>query len=279
MNTIKKQLDSACDLLAHHSPSPRLDAEVLLAFVLGKNRSYLRAWDDKELELVALELFTQLVEKRRVGVPIAYLTERREFWSRDFKVSSAVLIPRPETELLIELCLERLSNNEQHAVLDLGTGSGAIAITLAAERPLVQITAIDKSVEALDIAKENAARHDCQHIEFVLSDWLSALSSEATFDFILSNPPYIAQDDVHLSQGDVRFEPMSALVAADNGLYDIKKIASDAKKHLRVGGQLWFEHGYNQAQETQVILKSLNYRNVKTYVDLSGQPRVTMGFI
>ena len=279
MNTIKKQLDSACDLLAHHSPSPRLDAEVLLAFVLGKNRSYLRAWDDKELELVALELFTQLVEKRRVGVPIAYLTERREFWSRDFKVSSAVLIPRPETELLIELCLERLSNNEQHAVLDLGTGSGAIAITLAAERPLVQITAIDKSVEALDIAKENAARHDCQHIEFVLSDWLSALSSEATFDFILSNPPYIAQDDVHLSQGDVRFEPMSALVAADNGLYDIKKIASDAKKHLRVGGQLWFEHGYNQAQETQAILKSLNYCNVKTYVDLSGQPRVTMGFI
>ncbi|MDQ5939609.1 MAG: Release factor glutamine methyltransferase [Pseudomonadota bacterium] len=279
MNTIKKQLNSACDLLAHHSPSPRLDAEVLLAFVLGKNRSYLRAWDDKELELVALELFTQLVEKRRVGVPIAYLTERREFWSRDFKVSSAVLIPRPETELLIELCLERLSNNEQHAVLDLGTGSGAIAITLAAERPLVQITAIDKSVEALDIAKENAARHDCQHIEFVLSDWLSALSSEATFDFILSNPPYIAQDDVHLSQGDVRFEPMSALVAADNGLYDIKKIASDAKKHLRVGGQLWFEHGYNQAQETQVILKSLNYCNVKTYVDLSGQPRVTMGFI
>ena len=279
MNTIKKQLDRACDLLAHHSPSPRLDAEVLLAFVLGKNRSYLRAWDDKELELVALELFTQLVEKRRVGVPIAYLTERREFWSRDFKVSSAVLIPRPETELLIELCLERLSNNEQHAVLDLGTGSGAIAITLAAERPLVQITAIDKSVEALDIAKENAARHDCQHIEFVLSDWLSALSSEATFDFILSNPPYIAQDDVHLSQGDVRFEPMSALVAADNGLYDIKKIASDAKKYLRLDGQLWFEHGYNQGQETQAILKSLDYKNVKTYVDLSGQPRVTMGFI
>ena len=279
INTIKKQLDSACDILAHHSPSARLDAEVLLAFVLGKNRSYLRAWDDKELDLCVIEQFAQLLSKRCVGVPIAYLTERREFWSRDFKVSPAVLIPRPDTELLIELCLERLSMDQKCAILDLGTGSGAIAITIAAERPLVQITAVDKSVEALDIAKENAVRHDCQHIEFVLSDWLSALSTEATFDFILSNPPYIAQDDVHLSQGDVRFEPMSALVAADNGLYDIKKIASDAKKHLRVGGQLWFEHGYNQAQETQAILKSLNYCNVKTYVDLSGQPRVTMGFI
>jgi release factor glutamine methyltransferase len=279
MNTIKKQLDHACDILASHSPSPRLDAEVLLAFVLGKNRSYLRAWDDKELELVSLELFTQLIEKRRVGVPIAYLTGQREFWSRDFKVSSAVLIPRPETELLIELCLERLSNNEKHAVLDLGTGSGAIAITLAAERPLVEMTAIDKSSEALDIAKENAIRHNCQHIKFVLSDWLSGLSAEARFDLILSNPPYIAKDDVHLSQGDVRFEPMSALVAADNGLCDIKTIASNAKKHLRLDGQLWFEHGYNQGQETQAILKSLDYKNVKTYVDLSGQPRVTMGFI
>ncbi|MEY2666441.1 MAG: hypothetical protein RLZZ384_612 [Pseudomonadota bacterium] len=279
MNTIKKQLDHACDILASHSPSPRLDAEVLLAFVLGKNRSYLRAWDDKELELVSLELFTQLIEKRRVGVPIAYLTGQREFWSRDFKVSSAVLIPRPETELLIELCLERLSNNEKHAVLDLGTGSGAIAITLAAERPLVEMTAIDKSSEALDIAKENAIRHNCQHIKFVLSDWLSGLSAEARFDLILSNPPYIAKDDVHLSQGDVRFEPMSALVAADNGLFDIKAIASNAKKHLRLDGQLWFEHGYNQGQETQAILKSLDYKNVKTYVDLSGQPRVTMGFI
>lgn len=279
MNTIKNQLDGACNLLANHSPSPRLDAEVLLAFVLGKNRSYLRAWDDKELELVSLELFTQLVQKRRIGVPVAYLTGLREFWSRDFKVSSAVLIPRPETELLIELCLERLSNNKKHAVLDLGTGSGAIAITLAAERPLVEMTAIDKSSEALDIAKENAIRHDCQHIKFLLSDWLSALSIEAKFDFILSNPPYIAKDDVHLSQGDVRFEPMSALVALDNGFCDIKTIASDAKKHLRVGGQLWFEHGYNQAQETRAILKSLDYKNVKTYIDLSGQPRVTMGFI
>jgi release factor glutamine methyltransferase len=164
-------------------------------------------------------------------------------------------------------------------VLDLGTGSGAIAVTLAAERPLVEMTAVDKSVDALEIAKENAVRHNCPHIEFVLSDWLSALSTDATFDFILSNPPYIAQDDVHLSQGDVRFEPMSALVAEDKGLGDIKRIANDAKKHLRPGGQLWFEHGYNQARETQEILKELIYKDVKTYFDLSGQPRVTMGFI
>lgn len=279
MTTIKKQLDTACDILAHHSMSARLDAEVLLAFVLGKNRSYLRAWDDKKLEVKSLKLFAELVDKRREGVPIAYLTGQREFWSREFKVAPAVLIPRPETELLVELCLESLSCSQKYTVLDLGTGSGAIAITLAAERPLIEMTAVDKSLDALEIAKDNAVRHNCQHIDFVFSDWLSALSSDLTFDFILSNPPYIAQDDVHLSQGDVRFEPISALVATDNGLGDIKRIANDAKKHLRPGGQLWFEHGYNQAQEIQAILNALNYNNIKTHFDLSGQPRVTMGFI
>ncbi|MEN9898892.1 MAG: peptide chain release factor N(5)-glutamine methyltransferase [Pseudomonadota bacterium] len=279
MTTIKMQLETACDILAHHSMSARLDAEVLLAFVLGKNRSYLRAWDDKKLEVKSLKLFAELVDKRREGVPIAYLTGQREFWSREFKVAPAVLIPRPETELLVELCLESLSCSQKYTVLDLGTGSGAIAITLAAERPLIEMTAIDKSLDALEIAKDNAVRHNCQHIDFVFSDWLSALSSDLTFDFILSNPPYIAQDDVHLSQGDVRFEPISALVATDNGLGDIKRIANDAKKHLRPGGQLWFEHGYNQAQEIQAILNALNYNNIKTHFDLSGQPRVTMGFI
>ena len=279
MTTIKMQLDTACDILAHHSMSARLDAEVLLAFVLGKNRSYLRAWDDKKLEVKSLKLFAELVDKRREGMPIAYLTGQREFWSREFKVAPAVLIPRPETELLVELCLESLSCSQKYTVLDLGTGSGAIAITLAAERPLIEMTAVDKSLDALEIAKDNAVRHNCQHIDFVFSDWLSALSSDLTFDFILSNPPYIAQDDVHLSQGDVRFEPISALVATDNGLGDIKRIANDAKKHLRPGGQLWFEHGYNQAQEIQVILNALNYNNIKTHFDLSGQPRVTMGFI
>lgn len=279
MTTIKMQLDTACDILAHHSMSARLDAEVLLAFVLGKNRSYLRAWDDKKLEVKSLKLFAELVDKRREGVPIAYLTGQREFWSREFKVAPAVLIPRPETELLVDLCLESLSCSQKYTVLDLGTGSGAIAITLAAERPLIEMTAVDKSLDALEIAKDNAVRHNCQHIDFVFSDWLSALSSDLTFDFILSNPPYIAQDDVHLSQGDVRFEPISALVATDNGLGDIKRIANDAKKHLRPGGQLWFEHGYNQAQEIQAILNALNYNNIKTHFDLSGQPRVTMGFI
>lgn len=278
MTTIKKQLDNATDILAHHSMSARLDAEVLLVFVIGKNRSYLRAWGDKKLEVTSLKLFAELVDKRREGMPIAYLTGQREFWSREFKVSPAVLIPRPETELLIELCLESLSSSQKYTVLDLGTGSGAIAITLAAERPLIEMTAVDKSFDALEIAKDNAARHHCQHIDFVFSDWLSALSSDLTFDFILSNPPYIAHDDVHLSQGDVRFEPISALVAADNGLGDIKQIANEAKKHLRQGGQLWFEHGYNQAQEIQEILKVLNYKNIKTHFDLSGQPRVTMGF-
>ncbi|HCT99956.1 MAG TPA: peptide chain release factor N(5)-glutamine methyltransferase [Methylococcaceae bacterium] len=279
--TIKAQLAHAYTLLsAHDCASPRLDAEVLLAFVLGKERSYLRAWDDKTLDAPSLTLFAQLIEQRCLGVPIAYLTEQREFWSRTFRVSPAVLIPRPETELLVELCLAHLLPECTYDVLDLGTGSGAIALTLALERPRVSMTAIDKSEAALEIAKENAARYPCQHpIRFMLSDWFSALPSGEKFDFILSNPPYIAQNDVHLSCGDVRFEPLSALVSAEDGLFDIHRIASEAKSYLQSGGQLWFEHGYNQGQAVQALLASLNYHTVQTYFDLAGQARVTKGIL
>ena len=276
MATIQELLDNATDYLTTASDSPRLDAEVLLAFVLEKNRSYLRAWNDKFLDKPTISRFNLLISKRLDGVPIAYLTGTREFWSRDFNVSPDVLIPRPDTELLIELCLAQIPTNSICNILDLGTGSGAIAVTLAAERPNVKIFAVDASAAALEIAKENARRHNCQNVEFILSDWFAALP-KIKFDLIVSNPPYIAPDDEHLSQGDVRFEPKSALISAENGLRDITIIASESKNYLTPRGQLWFEHGYNQAHAVQTILTQRQYSDVQTFTDLAAQPRVTKG--
>lgn len=276
MNSIQQLLDNATHSLVAISDSPRLDAEVLLAFVLEKNRSYLRAWNDKQLDSSIISRFELLVSERLKGVPIAYLTGIREFWSRDFRVSSDVLIPRPDTEMLIEQCLAVIPKTPAFQILDLGTGSGVIAITLALESPNANVIAVDSSLAALEMAKKNAQLHTCQNVEFILSDWFSDIP-EMKFDLIVSNPPYIAFDDDHLTQGDVRFEPQSALIAAENGLSDIKKIASNAKNYLTQHGQLFFEHGYNQAEFVQHILKELAYLNVKTFADLSGNARVTTG--
>jgi release factor glutamine methyltransferase len=277
MTTIQHHLNLAADNLIVVSDSPRLDAEVLLAFVLAKNRSYLRAWNDKILDPSTVERFESLISQRLEGVPIAYLIGSREFWSREFIVSPDVLIPRPDTELLIELCLAQIPENLPFKILDLGTGSGAIAVTLAAERPNTKVFAVDASFAALEIAQKNSHFHMCQNVEFILSDWFSAVP-KIEFDLIVSNPPYIPAEDQHLAQGDVRFEPKAALIAAENGLSDIKVIATEAKNYLKSHGQLWFEHGYNQAEEVQHILTALNYFEVQTYHDLAGQPRVTTGF-
>ncbi len=274
MSTIQKHLNFATNQLNSVSDSARLDAEVLLAFVLKKNRSYLRAWHDKTLNTSTLALFESLISQRLEGVPIAYITRSREFWSRDFIVSPDVLIPRPDTELLIELCLEEIPKDSTFEILDLGTGSGVIAITLAVERPKAKIIAVDASAKALTIAQKNAKQHDCKNVQFILSDWFASVPA-IQFDLIVSNPPYISDDDKHLSQGDVRFEPKSALISAENGLRDIKIIAQQAKKHLTTDGQIWFEHGYNQALAVQAILNELNYVNVQTYRDLAGQLRAT----
>jgi release factor glutamine methyltransferase len=278
MKTIQKCLDTATNYLITISDSPRLDTEVLLAFVLGKNRSYLRAWNDKNLDSKIIAQFELLVSQRLNGTPIAYLTGTREFWSRDFFVSPDVLIPRPDTEILIEHCLAQIPNNSPFNILDLGTGSGIIAITLAAERQNTKIIAVDASSAALKIAQKNAHFHDCQNIDFILSDWFSAVPP-IQFDLIVSNPPYIPADDDHLSKGDVRFEPAAALIAAENGLYDIRSISEQAKNYLVSSGQLLFEHGYNQAQDVQHILTNLFYKNVQTHYDLSGNARVTTGFV
>lgn len=260
-----------------NTDTPRLDAEVLLAFVLNKPRSYLRAWCDKCVTDEQHQAFLLLIEQRKHGVPIAYLTGTREFWSREFKITPDVLIPRPDTELLIELCLD-LIKKQALRVLDLGTGSGIIAITLAAECPSIKMLAVDKSESALTIAKHNAEQYQLTNIEFYQSDWFSTIAKQG-FDLIVSNPPYIPDYDEHLNQGDVRFEPKTALIADNHGLSDIQHIAETAKDYLNNNAYLLVEHGYNQAEFVQEIFKNAGYTAIKTHHDLSGQARVTCGQI
>jgi release factor glutamine methyltransferase len=276
MPTIKSILAHTTNTLANHSDSPLLDAEVLLGFVLGKPRLYLRAWCDNTLTDQQLAAFEDLIKQRQQGTPTAYLTGTREFWSRDFKVTRDVLIPRPDTELLIELSLELIPNNQAVNLIDLGTGSGIIAVTLAAERPKAQVTAIDASLAALAIAQHNTRHHQLTNIEFYQSDWFSNVP-ESLFDLVISNPPYIDPDDEHLQQGDVRFEPQSALIADNQGLSDIQIIADKARSYLKPLGHLLIEHGYNQATQVQAIFNALAYDKVQSYRDLSGQTRVICG--
>ena len=274
--TIKIVLAEAASALRETSESPLLDAEVLLCKLLEKNRSYLRTWPDAELSSEQLHSYQILVSNRQQGKPIAYLTGQREFWSRDFLVSPDVLIPRPDTELLIELSLALIPDNQPYKVIDLGTGSGIIAITLAAERPHTQIIACDLSEAALACAKANAVKHKAEHIQFYQSNWFDGIP-DGNFKLIVSNPPYLAEDDDHLQQGDLRFEPLTALISAKQGLHDINIIADTARNRLENGGFLLVEHGYNQQQGVQSLFRRLGYHNVQTHLDLSGQPRVTSG--
>lgn len=276
MSTIKTLLANAANTLTSHSDSPLLDAQVLLGFVLDKPRTYLCAWCDNTITDQQLIAFEALIKQRQQGTPIAYLTGTREFWSRDFTVTPDVLIPRPDTELLIELSLELIPKNQAVKLIDLGTGSGIIAVTLAAERPNTHVTAVDASLAALAVAKHNAQHHQLTNIEFYQSDWFANVP-KSLFDLVISNPPYIDSDDEHLQQGDVRFEPKTALIAADQGLCDIQIIADKARSYLKPAGHLLIEHGYNQAPQVQAIFNALAYDKVQSYRDLSGQSRVTYG--
>jgi release factor glutamine methyltransferase len=276
MHRIKSVLHDAAGTLTAVSDSALLDAEVLLCLALNKQRSYLRTWPDQIVEPEHLTTFRTLLEQRQQGLPIAYITGNREFWSRDFQVTPDVLIPRPDTELLIELSLNLIPADEPIKIIDLGTGSGIIAITLAAERPNVQIIATDFSSAALRIAQLNADKHHISNIQFYHSDWFTDIPTDK-FNLVISNPPYIAQDDIHLQQGDVRFEPQTALCAAERGLSDINIIADVARNYLELGGHLLIEHGYDQSQQVQALFKDLHYDKVRTHTDLSGQPRVTYG--
>ena len=276
MHNIKSALNLAANTLTSISDSALLDAEVLLCLALNQSRSHLRAWPDKPLQPEQLASFLALLGQRQQGTPIAYITGNREFWSRDFQVSPDVLIPRPDTELLIELCLKLIPADDPVKIIDLGTGSGIIAITLAAERPRALLSATDFSLAALRIARLNADKHHINNIAFFQSDWFANIP-ETKFKLIVSNPPYIAEDDNHLQQGDVRFEPQSALSAPEQGLADIRAIAEAACDYLEPGGHLLIEHGYNQQQQVQALFKNLHYDKIQSYTDLSGQPRVTYG--
>ncbi len=276
MNSIQASLEHAYETLQALSETARLDSEVLLCHVLKKNRAFLRAWPEKKLDPKQIIEFQELVKKRKNGLPIAYLVGIKEFWSREFFVNQHVLIPRPETELLIELALEQIPDNHAKSIIDLGTGSGAIGITLAAERPASNIIATDISKQALDIAATNANNHGITNIKFLVSHWFRQLANEK-HHLIISNPPYIDSQDPHLQRGDIRFEPKKALIADRQGLSDIFEIVKTAKNFLYPGGYLIIEHGYNQKQQVQSFYEKNKYTNIASHHDLAGQPRITIG--
>jgi release factor glutamine methyltransferase len=276
MPSIQAVLTSAVNRLQSHTESPLLDAEILLCHVLEKNRSYLRTWPERELTRQQNIAFTDLLRQREQGRPIAYLTGTKEFWSREFMVNPDVLIPRPETELLVDLSLNLIDYDKPCRILDLGTGSGIVAITLAAERPLANIIATDSSPTALAVAQENAKRLQVNNVIFIESNWFDNIPQQP-FDLIVSNPPYIAETDPHLNQGDLRFEPRFALVSDDLGLKDIKAIVSFAHQWLSPNAYLMLEHGYNQSAAVQALLHDFSYQNIDSFSDLSGHPRVTRG--
>ena len=259
------------------SPSPRLDAEVLLAQTLAVSRSYLYTWPERAVTAAQQAAYETLLQRRVAGVPVAYLTGQREFWSLTLAVTPATLIPRPDTELLVECGLAVLPSDRPVQVLDLGTGSGAIALALALSRPAAWVLGIDHSWEALTVALHNRQQLGVTNLQYLAADWNSALITAPCFDVILSNPPYLAAADPHLAQGDVRYEPLSALVAGNEGLAALQQIIAGASRQLKNGGWLWLEHGYQQAAAVKKLLAQHGYTSITSQTDLAGQWRVSGG--
>lgn len=255
------------------SPTPRLDAEVLLMHVCGFDRSNLITRHETILTGEQQNQLEALLARRKRGEPVAYITGMREFWSMEFNVTPATLIPRPETELLVEKALEHIPRGAEWTIADLGTGSGAIALALAKERPRCHVIATDNSPAALEVARSNARKFTLTNIEFREGDWFASLVGE-TFDMIVSNPPYIRAGDPHLTQDDVRFEPATALVSGADGLDAIRHIALHAREVLKPGGWLLFEHGWDQAAAVGELLRQHGYSDMVYHQDLAGHARV-----
>jgi release factor glutamine methyltransferase len=274
--TITDALRSAIAEFTPMHASARLDAELLLAHALGQSRGYLHAWSERLLTDQQVQIFATLVARRVSGVPIAHILGRREFWSLDLEVTPATLIPRPETELLVELALTRIPMDAARDIVDLGTGSGAIALAVALERPRSRVTAIDVSASALAVAQDNAQRLAIGNVVFQQGTWYAGLGQQR-FDVILSNPPYIRADDPHLQQGDVRFDPLGALVSGADGLDDLRVIVAGAPDHLRPGGWLLVEHGYDQDEAVRRLFADVGLIEIQSVNDLAGHPRVTLG--
>ncbi|EAW30630.1 Modification methylase HemK [marine gamma proteobacterium HTCC2143] len=258
------------------SDSAMLDVELLLCFCLEKRRSFLRAWPEAEVSTEHERHFLTLLERRIVGEPIAYITGERGFWSLDLQVNASTLIPRPETELLVEKTLELMSDAASADILDLGTGSGAIALALASEKSGWCIVASDVQPNAVALAESNKAKYSLNNVTVLESNWFDAIGNQC-FDVIVSNPPYIDPQDNHLEEGDVSFEPRSALVAENHGLADLEHIADCAGAYLKDRGWLLLEHGYNQADAVQALLLRAGFTKIFTAVDLSGWGRLTGG--
>jgi release factor glutamine methyltransferase len=258
------------------SDSARLDAEILLCSVLKCERTYLYTHPERALSKVEINSFNELIVLRTAGHPIAHLIQKKEFWSLELKVTNDTLIPRPETEVLVEAALNCIPKESSCSVLELGTGTGAISIAIASDRRLANITATDIKEYALQIAQLNAESHQLNNIAFEKADWFD-LKNINTYDLIVSNPPYISIDDPHLRQGDVRFEPESALVSGIEGLDDIYIIIAGAKKYLNTNGWLLLEHGYQQGKAIRQLLKENNFSSISTLKDYSNLDRVSIG--
>ncbi|WP_426357006.1 peptide chain release factor N(5)-glutamine methyltransferase [Pseudocolwellia sp. HL-MZ19] len=286
-NSIKTQIELGASLLEKVSDSAKLDSQVLLSFVLDKEINYLYTWPEKLLTPSQLAAYSALLQERILGKPIAYITGVKEFWSLAFYCDASTLIPRPDTEVLIEQILaeaeqnleNKSSNNVSNTIscIDLGTGTGAIALALASEKPSWDIEAIDYSENAVALAQKNAKHLAINNVNIYQSDWFLNVGTDKRFDVIISNPPYIDENDIHLSQGDVRFEPLSALVAQDEGLADITKIVNQAVPYLKQGGYLFFEHGYNQGEAVRNIMLASGFSKVQTIQDYGENDRVTFG--
>ena len=268
--TITQVLTEACRDI------DRIDARLLLQYVLDVDHAFLLTYPDQVLTAQQTEEFVRLIKRRIDGMPVAYLIGEREFYDLTFRVTEAVLIPRPETELLVELALERIPVDQPCKILDLGTGSGAIAITIAKHRPQSRVIAVDLSADAIAVSRWNAKNMQVDNLHLTTGNWFDELSGER-FDLILSNPPYVAKNDPHLEQGDLRFEPRIALAAEDNGLACICHIINAAPQHLIKSGWLLLEHGYDQAVECRQLLENMDFSNICSYPDLAGIMRVSGG--
>jgi release factor glutamine methyltransferase len=273
-STVASALRQGVRALSMHSGSPQLDAEVLLSSVLGIERAALIARGSDLLADHELRLYRDLLEQRKRGMPVAYLTGRREFWSLPLKVTPAVLVPRPETELLVEVALQHLPKSAECAVLDLGTGSGAVALAIASERPLARVVGVDVSPGALGIARDNARALARPNVAFRLGSWFDAVPGEV-FDVVVANPPYVAEHDPALAA--LAAEPELALVAGPAGLDALAAIIAAAPRHLQRGGWLLLEHGSTQEHGVAKLLKRSGFAGIECHCDYSGLPRVTRG--